>query len=233
VPGTALAPGVQPSGAQPAAATPGGPDNLSRQSTRNYEIDRTVAYTRQPAGRLQRLTVAVLVDDLIVPQKDGAVVQKPLSEEQLARITLLVKDAVGFDAARGDSVNVVNASFATGADQPADIVEEGIPLWRQPWLQELVKIIAGAAIVIVLLLAVVRPLARGLLGPVRFAPGTAPALPAAGGEAVATADEDTPRGAGQVSAIAYEQQLAQARSLVTQDPKRVARVVKTWVGQDE
>lgn len=233
VPGTALAPGEQPAGAEAAATTASAAsDNVSRQSTRNYEIDRTVAYTRQPAGRLQRLTVAVLVDDLIVPQKDGAAVQKPLTEEQLARITVLVKDAVGFDAARGDSVNVVNAPFAADATSPADIEDVGLPLWRQPWVQELARIIAGAAIVIVLLLSVVRPLARGLFGPARLAPAAMPALPAAA-EVAATPDEGGTRIAGQVSAIAYEQQLAQARSLVTQDPKRVARVVKTWVGQDE
>jgi flagellar M-ring protein FliF len=233
VPGTALAPGGQPASANPAAEASAAPDNVSRQSTRNYEIDRTVAYTRQPAGRLQRLTVAVLVDDQVVPQKDGAAVHKPLSDEQLARITLLVKDAVGFDAGRGDSVNVVNASFTSDTAQALDIEDDALPLWRQPWVLELVKIIAGAVIVIVLLLSVVRPLARGLFGPTRLAPALAPALPAAGGDSAATVDEGGSRIAGQVSAIAYEQQLAQARSLVTQDPKRVARVVKTWVGTDE
>jgi len=236
VPGTALAPGERPAGEAATGATVAGtaaPDNLSRHSTRNYEIDRTLAYTRQPAGRLQRLTVAVLVDDLAVPQKDGAAVHKPLTEEQLARITLLVKDAVGFDAARGDSVNVINAAFAADGAPALDIEEDALPLWREPWVLELVKVIAGAAIVIVLLLSVVRPLARSVLGPARLAPAPVPALPAALADGAATADEGGGRIAGQVSAIAYEQQLAQARSLVTQDPKRVARVVKTWVGQDE
>lgn len=234
-PGSALPPGqggVTPAAGAGADAVAGTapPDNTSRQTTRNYEIDRTVAYTRQPAGRLKRLTVAVLVDDILVPQQGGKVGEQPLSVEQLARVTTLVKDAVGFDEARGDSVNVVNASFtaqaaeAIGADDP-------LPVWQQPWVRELVKILAGAIIVIILMLAVVRPLVRSLAAAPRLALA-APALQsAAPTEELPVAEAG--RLAGQASAIAYEQQVAQARSLVTQDPKRVARVVKNWVGKDE
>ncbi|MBV6416149.1 MAG: hypothetical protein CMLOHMNK_00680 [Steroidobacteraceae bacterium] len=206
-------------GAMPPAAAP---ENTSRQSTRNFEIDRTLAYTRQPAGRLRRLTVAVLVDDV-----KGA----PLAADQLARITTLVKDAVGFDAGRGDSVNVVNASFIAEHAEP--IEEEKIPLWQAPWVRELAKILAGAGIVIVLLLAVVRPLIRGLLASgVRLPPATG-ILPAAARPDGGALMEEASRAVPQATAIAYEQQVAQARSLVAQDPKRVARVVKTWVGKDE
>lgn len=206
-------------GAMPPAAAP---ENTSRQSTRNFEIDRTLAYTRQPAGRLRRLTVAVLVDDV-----KGA----PLAADQLARITTLVKDAVGFDAGRGDSVNVVNASFIAEHAEP--IEEEKIPLWQAPWVRELAKILAGAGIVIVLLLAVVRPLIRGLLAAgVRLPPATG-ILPAAARPDGGALMEEASRAVPQATAIAYEQQVAQARSLVAQDPKRVARVVKTWVGKDE
>ena len=232
VPGTALPPGQ---GAVPAAntdtaAAAAAPDNSSRQTTRNYEIDRTVAYTRQPAGRLKRLTVAVLVDDIAVAQQGGKTAEKPLSAEQLARITTLVKDAVVFDVARGDSVNVVNASFTAQAAEPIGEIEP-LPLWQQPWVRELAKILAGAVIVIVLLLSIVKPLVRSLSGPPRRAAAT-PALPSSPAPQAVLA-EDAPRLAGQASAIAYEQQVAQARSLVTQDPKRVARVVKNWVGKDD
>ncbi|MFO1509311.1 MAG: flagellar basal-body MS-ring/collar protein FliF [Steroidobacteraceae bacterium] len=233
VPGTALPPGqgtvATAANADAAAAATSG--NSSRQSTRNYEIDRTVAYTRQPAGRLKRLTVAVLVDDIMVPQQGGKTGEQPVSAEQLARITTLVKDAVGFDESRGDSVNVVNASFSAQAAETVGEVDT-LPIWQQPWVRELAKILAGAAIVIVLLLSIVRPLVRSLTGPPRLAAGVVPALPGAPAQGL-PAPEEAQRPAGQVSAIAYEQQIAQARSLVTQDPKRVARVVKTWVGKDD
>src|SRR4051812_26297195 len=89
VPGVALPPGAQPQVAQSGATPPGGaagvattpntgtssavtgPDSTSRQSTKNYEIDRTMAYTRQPAGKLTRLSVAVLIDNLRTTDKDG------------------------------------------------------------------------------------------------------------------------------------------------------------------
>ncbi len=234
IPGTALPPGqgaAAPGTNADAAAAAPTPDNTSKQATRNYEIDRTVAYTRQPAGRLKRLTVAVLVDDIVVPQKDGKSAEQPLSAEQLTRVTALVKDAVGFDESRGDSVNVVNASFTGEAGEPIAELDP-LPIWQQPWFRELAKVLGGAAIVIVLLLSIVRPLVRSLSSPLRLAAAPAPALPAARSpEAVES--EVALRPSGQAAAIAYEQQIAQARSLVTQDPKRVARVVKTWVGKDE
>jgi hypothetical protein len=84
-------------------------ESTSKQATKNYEIDRTVAYTKQPAGRLRRITVAVLIDNLRSVGKDGKPKETPLAKEQLDHINQLVKDAVGYDEHRGDSVNVVNA----------------------------------------------------------------------------------------------------------------------------
>jgi len=146
-PGVALPPNV-PAGAQAANAaaqpvapnTP--PDNTSKQSTRNYEIDRTVAYTRQPAGRLKRLTVAVLVDNLRATDDEGNVKETALTPEQLENMTKLVKDAVGFDQARGDSVNVVNASFK-GELTPEEVQEDPIPLWERPLIRDIAKLLAG------------------------------------------------------------------------------------------
>ena len=68
-----------------------GPDSKSRQSTRNYEIDRTMAYTRTPAGRLTRLSVAVLIDNLRTTAADGKVTETPLPAEQIERVTALVQ----------------------------------------------------------------------------------------------------------------------------------------------
>jgi len=229
VPGTALAPGVTPAQAAPAPsgtdaqAAPAPPDNVSRQSTRNYEIDRTVAYTRQPAGRLKRLTVAVLVDNPRITAADGTVTQTPLSSEQLDNMTRLVKDAVGFNEARGDSVNVVNAPFNGVPDmQPIEI--EPLPLWERPLIRDVVKLLAGLIVLLALVFAVLRPLVRGLLGPPRL-PERSATLPAPA--------ETEVEGEVMASPMGYEERIAQARTLVSQDPARVAQVVKTWVGKDE
>ena len=227
-PGVALPPGVAATPATGAADQEAGapnvvapPDNTSRQSTRTYEIDRTVAYTKQPAGRLKRLTVAVLVDNLRSTDEEGSVTETPLSSEQIENITRLVKDAVGFNEERCDSVNVVNASFR-GEVQPEEVPVDTIPLWQNPLVRDIAKLIAGLIVLIVLVVSVLRPLVRGLLGPQK--PAYTPALP--GPEVQVEASTSAP-------ALDYEGQIAQARSLVSQDPARVAQVVKSWVGNDE
>ena len=210
------------------ASAPGAPDNLSKQSTRNYEIDRTLAYTRQPAGRLKRLTVAVLLDNIHSVDKDGKSHDRPLTAPELEHVTQLVKDAVGFDESRGDSVNVVNSSFQADAPAPETQLEQ-VPMWERPLFQNLLKLAAGLIVLLVLALAVLRPMVRALVAPARavLAPPSAdePALAAPARQAghVATAAEP----------MQYEQQVTHARTLVGQDPKRVAQVVRSWVGTDE
>lgn len=217
------------------------PESTSRQMTRNYEIDRTVAYTRQPAGRLKRLTVAVLVDNVRIVGQDGKVTESALTAEQLDRMTALVKDAVGFDAARGDSVNVMNAPWKgepliTGGDV------ESIPLWQQPWLRDLARILTGLVLALVVIFVLMRPTLRQLISvhrPSLLAVGTAGgsagtvaggANPVPDGETLSPATlAKQGDSANQSASLAYEQQLAHARSLVGQDPARVAQVVKKWV----
>jgi len=107
------------------------PGQYRSQSTKNYEIDRTVAYTRQPAGQLKRLTVAVVVDDMRSSARTASREGPTADRCELAHITTLVKDAVGFDEARGDSVNVVNAAFRTMPRRPTPKLEK-VPMWRPP-----------------------------------------------------------------------------------------------------
>jgi flagellar M-ring protein FliF len=224
--GTALPPGVQPAdGTQVAQAA--GPENSSRQATRNYEIDRTVAYTRMPAGRLQRLSAAVVIDNLRTTTADGTVAETPLTEEQLARITGLVRDAVGFDENRGDRVSVVNQSFLPENVEVPEI--SAPPIWDNPIVRDIARLVAGLVIVLVLLLFVVRPLIRNLAAPVKAA--LAPPAPLPAPQAALAAAGAAP--SRPADTIAYEQQIAQARGLVAKDPARVAQVVKEWVEKDE
>ena len=197
-------------------------DSSSKETTRNYEIDRTLAYTRQPAGKLKRLTVAVLIDDAHTVDKDGKPRTVALTAEQLEHVTQLVKDAVGFDESRGDVVNVVNSSFTEEPAAPAGDLEKP-PLWEKPLFFEGLKIVLGAIVLIVLVLTVLRPLMRSLMASLRT-----PRLAAQSAEAAALAGP-APMPA---AVLAHEQQLAQARTLVSQDPKRVAQVVRDWVDQD-
>ncbi|MFL6551385.1 MAG: flagellar basal-body MS-ring/collar protein FliF [Povalibacter sp.] len=219
---TPLQPGQAPPATQAPAPSP--PDNTSKQATRNYEIDRTVAYTKLPAGRLKRITVAVLIDNLRTTDEDGKVTETELTADQVTNITRLVKDAVGFDQGRGDSVNVVNASFK-GEQVAEELKPETIPLWERPLVRDIAKLLAGLIVLLALVFMVLRPLVRGLLAAPRtvYAPAALP-------------DGTTSDQGGQSAAVPvmdYDGQINQARTLVTQDPARVAQVVKTWVGSDE
>ena len=231
---------------QPVGATgTGGDSSSSKSSTRNYEIDRTLDYTRNPAGRLKRLTVAVLVDNMRVPQKDGKFKDTALTQEQLDHITQLVKDAVGFDQTRGDNVNVINASFTAEPAQPEGELEQ-TPFWETPLFLNMSKLLGGVIVLMVLILSVLRPLIRNLVGHSKHTTQliarqnnedvvTIEPL-ADGAQAAAVAAGNTPALPGadpKATALTHEQQIAQARTLVNQDPKRVAQVVRGWVAQDE
>src|SRR5262245_25580997 len=241
-PGVALPPGASPVVAQSGTTPPGaqqgaangttpnnsgstqvtGPDSTSRQSTRNYEIDRTMAYTRSPAGKVTRLSVAVLIDNLRTTDKDGKVTETPLPQDQIDRLSALVRDAVGFDAARGDSVNVVNSSFL-GEAPAAEGELESEPFWEKAWVQTMAKVLAGLIVLLVIIFNVLKPLTRGLLNAAKG--------PMVRQAALATAAmQELPN---EAPALAYEQQVAQARGLVTADPKRGAQVVKSWVAASE
>ncbi len=231
--GAARQPATEPVGGTVGA--PGG-NTVSSDVTRNYEIDRTLDYSDQPAGTVRRLTVAVLIGDRTVTGTDGKVTKVPLSAQELASCTQLVKDAVGFDASRGDSVSVVNASLDT-ASAPAASPSgfQAAPLWQSPFVWSLLRIVAGLVVVLVLVLSVLKPLVRTLIAPMRMAPTAGPGGQALPGTAAGASAATLPASQKDVvvNVLSHEQQLAQARTLVTQDPKRVAQVVRGWVGADE
>ena len=154
------APGT-PAAAAAAAAAANQPENSSKQATRNFEIDRTLSYSHQPGGRIKRVTVAVLLDNVKVTGADGKATTQPLAATQLEDITRLVKSAVGYDEARGDSVSVVNAAFR---DESTTLTPEAVPLWQRPWVMYAIRLGLGAIVLLVLALGVLRPLLRNLTG---------------------------------------------------------------------
>jgi len=230
-PGVAVAATSAGAGTAPAAgaaattATP--PENSSKQETRNFEIDRTLSYSHQPGGRIKRVTVAVLLDNVHSTGADGKETAQPLSTAQIGDITRLVKSAIGFDEARGDSVSVVNAAFR---DEAVTLTPETVPLWQRPWVMYAVRLGLGAIVLLVLALGVLRPLLRNLTatpaGTAALAGGGPLTIDGVTGQAASGA-----AGGASGQPLVFEQQIVQARNLVTQDPKRVAQVVKTWVAE--
>ncbi|MGN2249292.1 flagellar M-ring protein FliF [Frateuria edaphi] len=212
----------------PAAATAQtNTGDSSSSATRNYELDRTISHTSDPAGRLARLSVAVVVDNKTVsgPKGDASV---PFTPQELDHLTQLAKNAVGFDQTRGDSVSVINQAFRTA---PAADAPEQLPLWQRPGALDLIKQAIGVLIALIVAFGLLRPLLKGLL---RSAPQ--PALAGAGrvptvSVRIADDDDEGNRLSGP-QVIGYEQKVGLARRMVSDNPKQVAQVVRNWVGED-
>ena len=215
------------------------PGSVSRRSVRNFELDRTVSHIREAPGGLRRLSVAVVVDHQERPNADGVLERAPLSDEELARITTLVREAVGFDAERGDSVNVINASFRP-VEMPEPLPEA--PVWQEPWVLDLAKTLMAVILVLVLALTVVRPLLRSLAErgiatrqEEDYLARLALAEAGEGGADEAAGLGHEPRKAltgPQAANRSYENNLETARNIVREDPKRVAQLMKNWMASD-
>ena len=207
--------------------------NTSRSSSRNFEVDRTISHVRPHAGRINRLSVAVLVDDSPVEAAaEGEGAAAAITADDLARFEALVKEAVGFDEARGDSVVVVNAAFRNMG--PMEEIEPPA-FWEKPVLVDAMKQVLGAGLALALVFFVVRPMLRGVLASNSAAPGSD--FGAAGTEVVAAGGGVQLAGAGAATAAIpppnYDEKVAAAKNITGHDPARVAQVVKQWVSADE
>ena len=205
----------------------------SRHSVKNYELGKTLSHTRKPGGAIRRLSVAVLVDFLPKADDKKNVVATALTADEMKQVDALVREAVGFNADRGDSVSVQNAPFMVPELAP----QEATPIWQRSDVRDWARTALGAGTVLILIFAVLRPVLRQLMQPIRVMTLPAPALEGAaagGGGVSASVMPGMPAAASGSAraALAYEDKLTQARGAVTADPKRVAQVVKTWVGED-
>ena len=205
------------------ATKPAQPAATSNRSTRNYEIDRTVSHSKLAGGGVKRLTVAVVVDDRTGTDKKGKDTREARSQEELDRYTALVKDAVGFNAERGDSINVINAAFAPTEPVPA---AEPAPVWQQSWVWQAVRLLLGAGALAAVLLGVLRPLLRsvrqaGAAVIAQAGPTRSTALPAPAAELTTAA----PR----LAAPGAEPPLPDVHQA---DPQRVMQVMRNWMAAD-
>jgi flagellar M-ring protein FliF len=208
------------------AGQAGSPLNSSKNTVRNFEVDRTIRHKRNEIGIIKRLSVAVLVDDRVAQDKDGKEVRTALTPEEITRITSLVQQTIGFDEARGDKVNVINAAFS-----PAE-AEEALPaesFLDKPWVQNLGKQLLAGVIILILIFTIIRPTLRNISNFSPEVPVVHTAAGAEGGEGQARLEHKE-------SPIPlpsdHDQKVEFAKAMVSQDPRRVANVVKEWVGNE-
>jgi flagellar M-ring protein FliF len=224
--GAAPAPGTAPGEPAAAAATAAAPVNESIRTTRNFEMDRTLSRTRQPVGAVRRLSVAVLIDEKRSVAGDGTATSTKLSAEELASITGLIKDAVGFDEQRGDSVTLSNVAFY---QSPPEEPGEAPGLLANPAVQTIGKQALAGVLILGVAFVLARPLLRALAG------GSTPASPEGAAAAGVTYAGGSPALAapGSDAALSYADKVNLARQLAEHNPERVAAIVRGWVQADD
>jgi len=224
------------------------PADKRQQSTRNFELDRSISHTRQQQGRLTRLSVAVVVDDQAkLNAANGEITHTPWTADELSRLQRLVQDAVGFDASRGDSVTVINAPFSP--DRGEVIAEPSF--YQQPWFWDVVKQGLGVVFILLLVFGVLRPVLNNITGGSKSKQlaaegdgglGGGGGIAGSGSSFTGMSGElaDDRVSLGGPSSImlpspteGYDAQLNAIKSLVAEDPGRVAQVVKEWINADE
>jgi flagellar M-ring protein FliF len=224
-PAPATAPIVAPDQAAAPAGAAGPATTTRKDATFNYEVDKTIQYVQKGGGGLKRLSVAVVVNHKRSTDAEGKVVMQPLTEAEITQITNLVKDAMGFNAERGDSVNVVNTPFARAEVEKLP----DLPFWKQSENLEYIDMAKTAGKYLLMALALVLLYLRGLkpmlkkLDEMAKLPPPAPIqqLQHAGGGNLLPGQRN------------YEENLTRAQQLANQDPRVVANIVKTWVGGNE
>ena len=193
--------------------------NTRREAVTNFEVDKTVRHTKVASGQIRRLSAAVVINHRMKPGENGAApTAAPLAEDELKNINALVREAMGFNDKRGDSLNVVNSVFST-----TDVgTAEPLPIWKQPDVIAMGKDVGKALLFLLLTMIVVFGVVRPALKAVATAPKPQP-QPLPSPEPVAALpqpDENRPKSP-----------IDQVRDLAKNDPATVANVVKAWVGE--
>ncbi len=205
--------GTAPAGTQaPSTST-----SSRHDSTTNYEVDRTISHIKQPVGVLKRMSVAVVVNYL--PGKDGGEA-KALPPEELNKLTDLVREAMGYSEARGDSLNVVNSQF--------NDAEPSVPLWRDAELIALSKTVLGWLLAIIIVLWLYRRIKPAVMN--HFYP---PVDAEKEEQDRRDAEREAQNTARAREIDRYEENLQRARDMATKDPRAVAMVLRTWMSKDD
>jgi len=224
---------INAAGINAALNAAGQPLNTSKNSTINYELDRTIRHTKQGMGAVRRLTAAVVINHRKeIDSKTGQEAMKPLQEEQMKQINDLIREAMGFSQERGDSISIANAPFALV--ESADI---SLPLWKDPEVVnhavDILKYLVLLGIALLLYLKIVQPALKTMFPPPADSQdkGAFAGLPGAPGQ-VGIVGDDGELIEDAVKIDHFGIKIQKARDLASTDPKAVANIIKDWMGSN-
>ncbi|WP_057831018.1 flagellar basal-body MS-ring/collar protein FliF [Colwellia sp. TT2012] len=226
------------------------PSRRHSELTKNYELDESISYTKSQTGIIRRVSVSVALDYVASTATaatesgvDAPVTSLvPRSTAEVASIRRLLQGSIGFDLQRGDVLEVLTIPF----NRPDFGVVAEVPIWQQPWFVKVLKLVLGALVIIVLILAVVRPMLKRLIYPERapedYGDKSLDSHIDLGDETMdmLTSDFDAgavgfaPDGSLQLPDLHRDEDVLKAvRALVANEPELSSQVVKSWLNEDE
>ena len=214
-------------GGAAAGASATGP--TKRESIINYEVDKTVRVVRGGTGIVKRISAAVVVNHQSITDAKGKTTTTPLTDVQIEKMTALVRETIGFNKDRGDSVNFMNAPFAL-----EKVVLTDVPFWKQPEIQDLARSFAwpvgtllfGALV----LFGFIKPALKVLAQAPQKISTVSHQL-----DAIESEQPDRPllaapaRSSEAVGPTSGELAIEDARKLTRDNPAAVANIVKSWI----
>jgi flagellar M-ring protein FliF len=236
VPGTAPVTGT----AAPLQGTQAGSANgtLRKEATTSFEVDRTQKTVRNATGSIKRLSAAVVVNHRVTTDARGRTTSTPLTPEELEKLTALVEQGLGISKERGDTVKVINTAFRT---EPPGPKAEELPVWKQVWVQDMLRAAAMPAalafVALLIVLTTIRPALKTLLAPPVVAPGPGSSVnavldetPLLPGESAATGNElVVPSTEFSLEGPKQHPGMAKARAFAQQNPAAVANILRSMM----
>ncbi len=210
-----------------AAGQSAGNNSVKKESIVNYEVDKTINVVKGATGVVKRINAAVVINNFVKTDDKGKVTSTPLTDAQLEKMNALVREAVGFNKDRGDSVNLMNAPFVEEKVTAVDI-----PLWRQPVVVDLAQSLAWPlgtlALAALVLMGFVKPALKTLA---ESRPHVREVqLDAMESEEPERPQLAAPKAHSEPPAISdSELRMEEARQLTRDNPAAVANIVKTWI----
>ncbi len=219
------------------------PGRNHREATRNYELDTTISHTSQQSGVIRRLSVSVAVDyEPGAVNEEGVSVPQPRTQQSLANIRRLLQGGIGFDAQRGDTIEVISVPFVR-----EELFEEvSQAFYQEEWFLRMMRLLIGGIIILALMLGIVRPMLKKLIYPEQTDDAYDDKALSSGldlGDDTinmlsSTFDENAvgfaPDGTLMLPDLHGDEDLLRAvRALVANEPELSSLVVKNWLAEDE
>lgn len=204
-------------------------EELQADVTRNYELDKEIEYSRPSPGQVTRLSVAVVINALSVDEESG---ERPArTEAELANLEAIIRDAVGFNPDRGDSITIREVPFVEFEAEPFPEPEPQ-PFWTAAWFEELVRQVLTGAALLSLVLFVLRPFTKWVMSlPV---PPPPPILLGEQQVRLPAPNAVAAPGDAQLKLPGPRQDdinemLQEAQTVADNDPRRIAQLTRQWM----